>query len=116
MSRESLMNLEQDHSQLLIESPYLGLALGDLERQVVLLRRETADGATAAGRRLGRLRGRDGDFDNAVRKIIALANESLEVANEHGVEVVAHRVIESRGVVQVGAVPNLVRIVGDLRR
>ena len=117
MTRQDLIHLNYGHSQLLIESSYFGLALGDLERQVVLLGGETADGSTAAAARgLGRLRRRDGDLDNAVRKVVAFANEPLQVADEHGVEVVAHCFVESLGVVQVGAIPNLVRIIGDLQQ
>ena len=118
MTRQDLIHLNYGHSQLLIESPYFGLAFGDLERQVVLLGSETADSpaAAAAGHSLGRLRGRDGDFDNAVRKVVAFPNEPLQVADEHGVEVVAHCLVESLRVVQLVAVPNLVRIIRDLHR
>ena len=77
---------------------------------MVLLRSKTPDGPTAAAAaaaddvgavrsHLGWLRGCDGDLDNAVRQVIALSNEPLQVADEHRVEIVSHRFIEPRRVI-----------------
>ena len=82
---------------------------------MVLLGRETADGsANVADRSLGG--GCYGDLGNAVRIVIPFAYKPLQVAYENAVEIVAHCVVESLGVVQVGAIPNLVGIVGDLQQ
>ena len=84
---------------------------------MVLLGRETADGsANVADRSLGGLWGCYGDLGNAVRIVIPFAYKPLQVAYENAVEIVAHCVVESLGVVQVGAIPNLVGIVGDLQQ
>ena len=84
---------------------------------MVLLGRETANGSTnVADRSLGGLWGCYGDFGNAVRIVVPFAHKPLQVAYENAVQIVAHCIVESLGVVQVVAIPNLVGIVGDLQQ
>ena len=98
--------------QLLVELPDLGLALGNLEGHVVLLRGEADAGVAVLGLDA---RGLERDLDHLVREAVPLLDEPLDVRNEDLVVVILEPGVDLLRVGQLGR-PDLLRVLRDLTR